>query len=271
MMTLRERVLIQVCLLCMAVPATTEARESVSFDAYGYQAYASDTAQCAYDYVDASGGSILNLTATSAEAPASDDGAAVLNLAAPFELYGVVANALVVSSNGYLAGGTDLATEDGGDFSPDCPLPAIADNAVAGQSRIYAYHADLDGAPNSGTIQSRYFASCPRASDSASAEACTVVQWQNWALRGQAGPLNMEVVLYHASLEIALQYQTLDASSGATASIGTQGPDAISGNAFACQGSRPLIPASAVCLFDPRHPPPMPIIDLIFANGFEVP
>ena len=258
-------------LSCVTLPTTSLARESASFDRYGYQAYTSGSAQCAYDYVDASDGVILNLSAASAAAPASDDGAAMVALAAPFELYGVAVNTLVVSSNGYLAAAGDLATEDGGDFSADCPLPAIADNAAASQSRIYAYHADLDGAPNAGAIQSRHFASCPRASESGSDEACTVVQWRNWALRGQSGALDMQVVLYHTSFEIALQYQALDASLGATATIGTQGPDAVSGNAFACRGSRPLPAASAICLFDPRHPPPLPVIDAIFADGFDSP
>ena len=263
--------LIGIGVFCMALPAASLARESTGFDQYGYQAYASGSAQCAYAYVDASDGAILDLSAASAAAPASDDGAAVVALAAPFELYGVPVNALVVSSNGYLAAGNDLTEEDGGDFSADCPLPAIADNPVASQSRIYAYHADLDGAPNSGTIRSRYFGSCPRPSASGSDEACSVVQWQDWALRGEPGALDMQVVLYHASLEIALQYQALDAGLGATASIGTQGPDALSGNAFACRGNRALPPASAVCLFDPRHLPPLPISDLIFADNFESP
>src|SRR5690606_5759790 len=107
--------------------------------------------------------------------------------------------------------------------------------------------------------------------ESGSDEACTVVEWQNWALRGQSGALDMQVVLYHTSFEIALQYQTLDASLGAAATLGTQGPNAISGNAYACRGSRPLAVASAVCLFDPRHLPPSPITDSIFADGFDLP
>ncbi|OJY88480.1 MAG: hypothetical protein BGP25_02090 [Lysobacterales bacterium 63-13] len=270
-MTLREKFLLAIGLLCMALPVASQARDNASFDVYGYQAYASGSAQCAYDYVDASDGAVLDLSAASAAAPASDDGAAVVALAAPFELYGVLVNALVVSSNGYLAAAGDLAAEDGGDFSADCPLPAIADNAAASQSRIYAYHADLDGAVSSGTIRSRYFASCPRPSAAGSDEACSVVQWQDWALRGQSGALDMQVVLYHASLEIALQYQALDASLGTTATIGTQAPDALSGNAFACRGSRQLQAASAICLFDPRHPPPAPIIDSLFADGFDSP
>jgi hypothetical protein len=259
-------------LLALLFTISASARDAGSFDLYGYRHNESSSAQCGYQYVDASGGSLLSLTPTSAMATASDDGAALLNLAMPFEFYGVSKNALVASSNGYLAAADDLAREDGGDFSADCPLPAIADNATAAQSRIYVYHADLDGAPNGGSMLSQYFASCPRTSESGIDEACTVVQWQNWALRGQSGTLDMEAVLYHATYEIALQYQALDASSGSTVTIGTQSDNATSGNALGCAGSRPLVPAAALCIFDPRFPPgSQGIVDRIFSDGFDLP
>ena len=257
--------------LALLSALSAHARDAGSFDGYGYQSYASGTPQCAFDYLDASGGSVLGLTAASGSAPASDDGAAVLSLAAPFELYGISTSALVVSSNGYLAAAADLASEDGGDFSADCPLPTIADNTAASQSRIYVYHADLDGAPNSGLIQARYFADCPRPADTGVAGACTVVQWQNWALRGQSGAIDMQTILYHASYEIVLQYLALDASLGSTATFGTQGPDAISGHAAGCGGSRPLAQSTAICLFDPRFPPAASVVDAIFADGFDTP
>jgi hypothetical protein len=268
----RHPVASSAALLALLLPLSAHARDSGSFDSYGYLNYESGSAQCGYQYVDASGGSLLNLTPASAMATASDDGAALLNLAMPFEFYGVSANTLIASSNGYLAIADDLAREDGGDFSADCPLPAIADNAAAAQSRIYVYHADLDGAPNTGSMLSQYFPSCPRTSDSGIDEACTVVQWQNWALRGQSGTLDMQAVLYHATYEIALQYQALDASSGNTATIGTQSDNATSGNALGCAGSRSLAPAIALCIFDPRFPPgSQGIADRIFSDGFELP
>jgi hypothetical protein len=245
--------------------ASAQPRGAASFDQYGYQVQVGDSAQCGYSYVDASGGDLLVLSAAPGSIPASDDGAARVPLALPFELYGVALDTLVASSNGYLAAADALATEDGADFSADCPLPAIADNAVAAQARIYAYHADLDAAPN-GALHTQHFSTCPRASDTGIAEACTVVQWQDWSLRGQGGVLNMQAVLYHSSFEIALQYQTLDASLGATATLGLQGPDAVSGVAAGCAGSRPLAPAMSVCLFDPRFPPQS---DTLFANGFD--
>jgi hypothetical protein len=251
-------------LIATSLPAQT--RLADSFDRYGYQVQAGDSAQCAYHYVDAGGGDLLALTAASENAPASDDGAVVVSLVAPFELYGVSTTSLVASSNGYLAAAPSLSEEDGGDFSADCPLPAIADNPQATQSRIDVYHADLDAEPNGGAMHAQYFPSCPRDSDTGMAEACTVVQWSDWALRGQAGVLGMQAILYHSSFEVVLQYQSLDASLGSTATLGVQGPDAVSGIAAGCAGSRALTPAMAVCLFDPRFPP---FGDRIFENGFD--
>jgi hypothetical protein len=278
MMSAFSRLLLFAMSLLAVAGAHAQRSAPSTFDSYGYRAFDSHGSQCSYNYVDASTGSLLSLTAASGAAPASDDGGAVVNLAAPFQLYGISGNALVASSNGYLAAAPDLASEDGGDFSGDCPLPAIADNPAASQTRIYAYHADLDGAPNAGSMYAQYFAACPRAGEFGIAEACTVVQWQNWALRNQSGVLNMQAVLYHTTFEIALQYQTLDASLGSAATIGTQSNNAISGNAYSCpqptcptcrKRGRLLTPAMAVCFFDPRY---MPVqIDRIFASGFETP
>ena len=167
-----------------------------------------------------------------------------------------------------LAAANTLTTEDGA-TSVRLSLAAIADNVAAAQSRIYAYHADLDAAPNGGALHTQYFVSCPRASDTGVAEACTVVQWRDWSLRGQSGLLSMQVILYHSSFEIVLQYQSLDASLGSTATVGVQGPDAVSGLAGGCAGSRPLTAAMSVCLFDPRYPPGPAVIDLIFSDGFD--
>lgn len=240
-----------------------------SYDQYGYKAHDSSGAQCSYNYLDAGAGTPLSLTAVGA-ATASDDGAAVVNLIAPFQLYGNSINAIVASSNGYFAAAPDLTSEDGGDFSADCPLPAIADNAAASQARVYVYHADLDGAPNGGSMYAQYYGSCPRAAESGVTEACTVLQWKNWSLLGQSGTLNAQAVLYHTSYEVALQYASLDASQGSSASVGIQGPNATSGVAYGCNGSHPVQAQMAVCYFDPRYPPgSLGVVDSIFGNGFE--
>ena len=266
---LRQPLLVLTASLALAASVAAQPRGAVSFDRYGYEAYVGNSAQCGYDPIDIGTGDLLVLTAASESAAASDDGAALVTLAAPFELFGVSLSALVASSNGYLAAADALASEDGADFSGDCPLPAIADNARATQARIYAYHADLDAAPNGGTLHTQYFAACPRAGDIGIAEACTVVQWRDWSLRGQTGALNVQAILYHTTFEIALQYQTLDASLGSTATFGVQAADADSGLAAGCDGSRALSPAMAVCLFDPRHLPEPGIVDRIFSDGFD--
>jgi hypothetical protein len=271
MISLRLRLSCVATALIVTVNAFAQTRAASTFDRYGYRTFDSATAQCSYGYVDASGGTALGLSPASG-APANDDGAALVSLAAPFQFYGSNASSLIASSNGYLAAAADLTAEDGGDFSADCPLPAIADNALATQARIYVYHADLDGGSNGGSMYTRFYADCPRASESGVAEACTVVQWQNWALRNQSGTLSMEAVLYHASYEIALQFAGLDGSFGSTATVGIQSKNATSANAYGCGGSHPLQPAMAVCFFDPRYPPGShAAIDRIFSDGFESP
>lgn len=266
--TMRPTMAVAALLIASGAPAQ---RLIGSFDQYGYQSHDSTGAQCGYNYVDASGGAPLTLTAPRG-ATASDDGGAVVSLVGPFQFYGHSLSAVVASSNGYVAAATDLAVEDGGDYSADCPLPAIADNEAAAQARVYVYHADLDGAPNGGNLYAEYFGTCPRPSESGVAEACTVVQWKNWALRGQTGVLGMQAVLYHTSFEIALQYAALDASQGSSATIGVQGEQAVSGVAYGCAGSHALQAAMAVCYFDPRYPPgSLGVVDRIFADAFETP
>jgi hypothetical protein len=99
-----------------------------------------------------------------------------------------------------------------------------------------------------------------------------VLQWKNWALLGQNGTLDVQAVLYHATYEIALQYSGLDASQGNSATVGIQGPNATSGAAYGCGGSRPVQAAMAVCYFDPRYPPgSQGVVDRIFTDGFEAP
>jgi lysyl endopeptidase len=249
-------------LIVALAPAIAYSRGPATFDQYGYQIHDSTGAQCSYNYVDASGGALLGLTASGA-ALAPDDGGSVVNLGAPFEFYGNATSTLVASTNGYLAAASSLAEEDGGDFSNDCPLPALADNAAAMQARIMVYHDELDGT-GSGNMHYQYFSNCPRAAESGVSEACSVVAWDQWTRIGSSGALAFEAVLYHTSFEIALQYQSLDASAGNAASIGLQNSSATSAAIHGCNGSKVLSAPTAVCFFDPRSPQ-----DTIFSNGFE--
>lgn len=264
---MNRSILLPALLLAATAAQAQRALPSVH-DAYGYRVYDSAGAQCPASYVDTSGGTALALSASSGSASAADDGGAQVTLAAPFQFYGQPVTSIVASSNGYLAPGADFSQEDGGDFSNDCPLPAIADNPVATMARIYVYHDELAG--TSGTLNNQYFATCPRASDSGIAEACTVFTWSGWTRTGSGGALNAQAVLYHGTHEIALQYAGFDASAGAGATIGLQSTNATSGMAYGCNGQRTLAAPLAVCWFDPRYPPgSQGVVDTLFANGFE--
>ena len=59
----------------------------------------------------------------------------------------------------------------------------------------------------------------------------------------------MQVVLYHASGEIAVQYRDVDPDARAGATFGIQDGDARSALAFACGSSATPLPA-ATCYFD---------------------
>lgn len=234
-------------------------------DAYGYLV-GSDPASCPYVPVDVSGSPPLVPVAADGAASAGDDGHAVVLLGAPFELYGTAVSQFAMSTNGYLAAATGPHEDDGGDFSNDCPLPAVPDHVGAGTARILALHDDL-AAGSGGALRSAYYASCPRVAGSGVDEACSVFDWSGWTRIGHADGLAFQVVIYHASFEIALQYASIG-DGGTGASVGAQDAAASSAAEHACNGSRPLQPARSICLFDPRFPP-QGTLDLIFANGFE--
>lgn len=268
MKTLRSILLLCPLLLLPAMAwAQREAPEAP--DRWGYSARTSPDPVCPYQYVDlALSGTALSLVAAGDAIPASDDGGADLALALPFEFYGAGGSTLVASSNGYLAPGATLDTEDGGHWRGDCPLPAIPDNARARFGRIYALAGDL-AQGSAGQLLAEHFTACPRPSGTGPAEPCTIVQWRNWTRLGQADALDFQAVLYHHSWQIALQYQAvpvLPAGPGYT--VGLQDHGADSGTAIGCGAGIPVPAASAVCLFDPRFPPAGGA-DAIFAHDFE--
>ena len=234
-------------------------------DAYGY-IVESDPASCPFVPVDVSGSPPLVPVAADGAASAGDDGHATVLLGAPFELYGVATMQLAMSTNGYLSAAAGPHEDDGGDFSNDCPLPAAPDHVGASTARVLAWHDDL-AAGNGGALRSTFYASCPRAAGSGVDEACSVFDWSGWTRVGHADALAFQVVLYHGSFEIALQYASTG-DEGVGASVGAQDATASSAIEHACNGSRLLQPARSICLFDPRFPP-QGALDLIFADGFE--
>ncbi len=242
---------------------------SPTTDAYGYQFSDSVSGQCPAQPIAMGGAAALGLIAAGSDYPARDEGAGVVVLAAPFQLFGVPLSALVASSNGYLAAADSVAAENGADYASACPLPAIGANGPAAQMRILVYHDDLSGESGNGSIHSGYFANCPRPSDSGITEACTVVDWNNWGKPGTSG-LSMQAVLYHQTWEIVLQYQSLDPSAGATATVGVQDPAHAWGAAARCGGALPIPAPGAICIFDPRYPAGSHGVgDLLFKDGFE--
>ena len=242
---------------------------SPAVDRYGYTFLDSTSLQCPLHAVDIGSASPLSLVAASGDYSARDEGAAIVALSAPFQLFGQSLSALVASSNGYLAAADSLAAENGADYRSACPLPAIGVNGPATQSRIFVYHDDLSGDTGNGSVRTAYFAACPRPSDSGAIEACTIVDWSNWGKVGTSG-LSMQAVLYHQSWEIALQYSSLDPSAGATATVGLQDPAQEWGAAARCGGTSPIPAPGAICVFDPRFPPgSLGVEDLLFADGFE--
>jgi hypothetical protein len=235
-------------------------------DGYGHLVSGAPV-DCPYSALDISAsGTVLTLTASDGSVTALDDGAAVVPLAAPFEFYGQIVNAVVASTNGYVAMADSLGAENGGDFSNDPYLPAVPENTPAAFGRIDVYHDELTGEP-SGQMKSQYFASCPRASEAIGAEPCTVVQWKDWSKIGNAGALDVQAILYHTSFEVVLQHAAVDASAGNSACVGIQDALAADGGAWSCNGTHPVAAGGAVCFIDPAHPPVT--LDRLFEDGFE--
>lgn len=236
-------------------------------DGYGHLVAGGGTA-CPYSALDISGsGTPVALTAAGPGVTALDDGASLLALAEPFDFYGASHSNLVVSTNGYVAFADTLDAENGGDFSNDPYLPAVPDNTPSSAGRIYVYHDDLSGEGAGSSLRSQHYAACPRGSDAIAGESCTVVEWKNYARLAGGDGIDVALVLYHASGEIAIQHASLDAGAGDSACVGIQNADASDGLAWSCNGGRTLTAASAVCWFDPAHPPGGN--DAIFRDGFE--
>lgn len=242
----------------IAVGLQASERAGGGADLFGYTLVESGTGPvCGYDYVDLGENAEVLALVPGHPAAASDDLAAVLPLAEPFEFYQWPNAALVVSSNGYLAAAGSLAQEDGADYSNDCSLPARADNPAAVQDRAYVYHDDLR-AQEGGNIRHAYFTACPRASATGDAEPCTVVEWNRFeratALRSSQ-PLRAQAVLYHRSHAIVFQYASVDDSRAAQATIGLQGLDGRTARLAGCDLPDRVKPRQAMCFFDPRHRP----------------
>jgi hypothetical protein len=229
-------------------------------DSYGYVAYDDRFVECELQFVDIESTGTEVVVVPSGVEPALDEGAALVALEEPFQLYGVETVGLIASTNGYLAATGDLGLECGGDFSNDCAMPAIPDNGAGYPGRIAVLHDDLSGVDTDGRLLAQYFDACPRPSDVLGPEACTVIEWASWGRHEWPGTFDLEVLLYHRSLEIVLQYGPQVIGSSATVAL--QDATASRALSLSCNPAD-LDPAGqALCVFDPRFPAGGPQADL---------
>lgn len=237
-------------------------------DAYGYRMYTNASGMCGFSWVSVAGSPLAFAApfALPGDPDPADDGGSALVLASPFEYYGTAFTSVVVSSNGYLAFAEGLDREDGRDFSND-PVASVPTYVFASGSprfadaaRVLAYHDDLR--LGSGQVKGEDFPVCPRVSEALGVEPCTVVSWEGVERVASGEPLTFQVVLYHQSFEIAVQYQNVDSTGGGSATVGIQGPGARFGLAYAFDTPGTLAPSSSLCYFEPRFPPGGPIADL---------
>lgn len=222
-------------------------------DAFGYTFFDEAEAECTPGFNDISGSGTMVTFTASGIFPADDDGGAAITLMEPFEFYGNMTSDVVMSSNGYIAFGGGLAVDSGGDFSNDCPLPAVPDNPPSTPLRAMPFHDDLTG-NGTGTAFTEYFPSCPRMGESGGDESCTIFQWTGWGFFANADTFTFQVILYHQSFEVAYEIQPGDTGNGASAAVAIQnlaGDDALT---FQCDAGMVTAPKT-ICFFEPRFPP----------------
>ena len=234
----------------------TQAREiNYANDKYGYLYNNS----CQFEYVDInSQATTLTLTA-SGLADAGDDGGSVINLLADFQFYDKTYNAIVVSSNGYIAFADSLNQESGGDFSNDCLLPSVPDTPPVSLARILPLHDELEKSAT-GIIQTAFYSQCPRTTGQA-LQACTIIEWVDWKIRNQIEVFSFQVILYHQSADIVFQYNTPTPINITSASIGIQ--NQYHASIYACNDTARTL---ANCV---ENTSPTNINPSIFKNGFE--
>ena len=209
-------------------------------DGFGNRVFDDSSGSCPFNFVDIGSETALTLTGT-------DDGRATgaINIGPngmPF--YGRNVRQAVMSTNGYLALGSD---DDGEDFGNSCGVTA-ADGA-----RINVLHDDFV-VNTGGGLRSRYFATCPRPSDAAAGVGCTVFQWNNLGLFVQGGAANgaavFQAVLYDNG-QIAYQYRTPDPLEGGAATVSIQDGGGGTGLEYACNTAGRVRANRATCFFPP--------------------
>jgi hypothetical protein len=215
-------------------------------DAFGYTVSDSSGAACGVQFID--------ISATGTSVLVGDDVASgPITLLSPnsFDLYGVALTSIEMISNGFLS--PDGAS--GGDFSNDCPIPAVPSTGAG--ARIYALHDDLDLEAGIGQGFFQYFATCPRPSDQFPTAnlGCHVFQWDEVEFfpgGTAANAFDVEVILYDDSYEIVVQHDGRNSETGGGSTTGLQDTTASIAEMYACDTAASIPANSAQCFVHPN-------------------
>ncbi len=222
------------------------------------------TRDCGYDFIDLATGSNATAPLTTAAADGNPYGALddartpdISLGGSGITLYGVTYSKAVMSTNGYVSFDTG---DTGSDGAPDCAGGAFP--AGSGGPQLRPFHADLRVLEKAGAgLRYRWFAQCPRPSQTGGSQACHVFQWSgmevldaDWYFNGDT---EFQAIAYEGTGEVAYQYRRaapIDLYSGAIGLIDADGGDAL---ALACPQATRTVPAagSAMCAFAPGAQP----------------
>jgi hypothetical protein len=239
------------------VPGISSAAFPLGPNTFGYTGSTSAAGGCGFNFVDiASGGNAVASLATDD----TDDGRVVNTIqlgGTGFELYGTRYSQAVMSTNGFIS---FSAAETGEEWINDCS-GELGLGGAGPQLRVH--HDDLVISPTAGSgLRYRYFATCPRPSDTgAAAQGCHVFQWshmQIYASSGAGGPVGdfeFQGIAYESSGEITYQYRTAAPDSGASATIGITSATGSDPLNAACNVAGAAPAQSAICLYKPGATP----------------
>jgi len=202
-------------------------------DAFGYTFADTAEASCTYQWIDISG--------TGTSVALGDDAGASVALSEAMSLYDSTMNSVGFNSNGFLSSTDDA----GGDLTNDCPLPASP--STGSGARICGVHDDLV----TSTGYHEYFAACPRP-DSTGAGSCTVFLWDEAVHYGNTGvPFDFEIILYHGSGEMVVQWDDRNPEAGDSSTTGIQNAAADIGLTYVCDTAASLPADAGVCFSMP--------------------
>ncbi len=197
-------------------------------DAFGYTFADTAEASCAYQWIDISG--------TGTAVVLGDDAGASVALTESMTFYDSVMNSVGFYSNGFLSSTDDASA----DLSNDCPLPSSPSSGTG--ARIYGVHDDLV----TDTGYHQYFADCPRPGPDG-AESCTVFLWDEARHYSDSVYFDFEIILYHTSGEIVVQWDDRNPEGGSGSTTGIQNAAADIGLTYACDTAGSLPADAGVC------------------------